>query len=117
MATLSPKAIPSHQDLRQMPYVLAIIKESQRLYPSAAQIGFRQVAFDFTLPDGRIIPKDSLITANIVQINRDPKNWPNPHEFNPERFLQDPDNLNSTAQSANYLTFFYGKRICTLSLI
>ena len=103
-------AIPSHQELRDMPYVLCVIKEAQRLYPSAAQIGFRKATADYPLPDGRIIPKDTVVTVNVWQINRDPSVWEDPDSFVPERFMSDPT---STAQPANYITFGYGKRICT----
>lgn len=92
-----------------MPYVLAIIKESQRLYPSVTQIPFRRAISDYKLPDGRVISEGTIISLNVVEINRDPKAWPDPDNFKPERFLRD---TVSTAQSANYLTFGYGKRIC-----
>lgn len=103
------EAIPTHQNLRNMPLILCIIKESQRLYPSVTQIGHRKATADVTLPDGRIIPKDTIVSVNVWQINRDPDVWENPDTFNPDRFMDDPT---STAQPKNYLTFSYGKRIC-----
>lgn len=95
-----------------MPYVLAVIKEGQRLYPSATVLDFRYTAEDYVFPDGRSVPKDTKIWVSILEINRDPQAWPNPHAFNPDRFLS--SSPLSTAQPANYLTFSNGKRICTL---
>lgn len=103
--------IPSHQNLRDMPYLLAIIKETQRLYPSLAQMLFRRSLNDYVLPDGRVIPKDTVLTINVWQINRDPKAWEDPDEFRPERFLNEAEK-NNTTQGPNYFTFSNGKRIC-----
>ena len=101
--------IPTHQQLKEMPYVLAIIKESQRLYPSLAQPQSRRATSDFPLADGRVIQKGTMVVISILQINRDPKAWPEPDSFNPDRFMQE---TISTAQGPNYMTFSYGKRIC-----
>lgn len=107
-------AIPTHQNLRNMPFILCIIKESQRLYPSVTQIGLCKSTADFALSDGRIIPKDTVVVINTLQINRDPSTWKNPSSFDPDRFIND---STTTAQPENYLTYSYGKRKCTPYLL
>jgi cytochrome P450 len=36
--------------------------------------------------DGRILPEGIDVVISIVDIHRDPESFPNPDEFNPERF-------------------------------
>ena len=39
--------------------------------------------------DGYVIPKDTLIVANLYSIHRDPRYWKNPEKFDPLRFLDE----------------------------
>lgn len=48
--------------------------------------------------DGYIIPKGALIIANMGSLHRRPELYPNPHVFNPERFM---DNLKTMQSAAN----------------
>jgi len=55
--------------------------------------------------EGVLIPKGTLVVANIWAINRDPETYPNPHVFDPLRYL---DHQQPEAKAA----FGFGRRIC-----
>jgi len=57
-----------------------------------------------------MIPKDTLLTANVWHIHRDPKIWGDPENFRPERFLS-PDGKIFTKPEA-VLAFSIGRRQC-----
>ncbi|KAI7746539.1 hypothetical protein M8C21_004681 [Ambrosia artemisiifolia] len=56
------------------------------------------------------IPKGTIVFMNIWAIQRDPKNWTNPLEFKPERFLK--GNWDYKGNSLKFLPFGIGRRIC-----
>jgi len=64
-------------------YLRNTIKESMRLYPTAVMIN-RLLTEDITLDD-YLIPKDTNVVVNNWFMGRDPRNFYNPEEFNPDR--------------------------------
>lgn len=95
-------------DLKQMRYLEMVIKETLRLYPSIQMIG-RRLSEPLTLPDGKIISANSSCYVPILSLHLDPKIYPNPGQFNPDRFL--PENILSTNPYA-YIPFSAGPRNC-----
>lgn len=61
--------------------------ESQRMWPVLPVIGPRRVLRDTSLEDYRL-PKESTILLNVYSVNMDPKVYPDPQTYNPERFLK-----------------------------
>ncbi|KAI8868265.1 cytochrome P450 [Ramicandelaber brevisporus] len=59
MGTSDLDMIPTHEDLKQMPYLFAVIKEINRLYPPVNQIFHRILLDDFEIMPGYILPKDT----------------------------------------------------------
>lgn len=85
-------------------------KESLRLYPSVPFIG-RENEQDFTV-DGYLIPAGCTCLIYIDLLNKDPRIFPQPQKFIPERFEP-----NSPFQQANsspyaYMPFSAGPRNC-----
>ena len=64
---------------------------------------------DNFLPQGIKVPKGSELTLLVSLVQRDEKWFPNPLEFDPDRF--DPDHGNKHHQFA-YLPFSAGSRNC-----
>ena len=81
------------QLIHSLPYTLAVIKETLRLYPIASTV--REGTPDcFLTPKGETTryPTDGWAPwAAITVIQRDPAYWPRPDEFLPERWTVETD--------------------------
>eukprot|EP00005_Dracoamoeba_jomungandri_P006951 CAMPEP_0174269328 /NCGR_PEP_ID=MMETSP0439-20130205/40633_1 /TAXON_ID=0 /ORGANISM="Stereomyxa ramosa, Strain Chinc5" /LENGTH=492 /DNA_ID=CAMNT_0015358045 /DNA_START=31 /DNA_END=1509 /DNA_ORIENTATION=+ len=93
------------QSIMNLKYLDAVVKESMRLYPPAAQLADRLVKDDDVI-DGHLIPKHTYIEIWPWQLHRDPKLWDKADEFIPERFLTSLDH------KFMYLPFSRGPRSC-----
>lgn len=85
-----------------------VIKESLRLYPSAPFIG-RVLEEDLMTKEGYLLPKGVIVNIHIYDIHRNPKYWPEPDKFDPERFL--PENCVNRHPYA-FVPFSAGPRNC-----
>ncbi|KAI7727606.1 hypothetical protein M8C21_012986, partial [Ambrosia artemisiifolia] len=95
--------------LPNLPYLDATVKETLRLYPIVPFLVPRSSREECTV-GGYTIPKGCTIFLNVWSIQRDPRYWNNPLEFNPERF-----SANKMDHKGNNLTFFpfgSGRRLC-----
>ncbi|KAM5148798.1 cytochrome P450 4B1-like [Mantella aurantiaca] len=96
------------EDLGKMPYTTMCIKESMRLYPPVPGVA-RQLTSPVTFPDGRSLPKDSVVFMSIYIMNRCPSIWDDPEVFDPLRFS--PENSNGRHSYA-FVPFSAGSRNC-----
>ena len=97
--------IPCDKDLEKLPYALAVIKESLRLYPTIPSCP--RVAKEDTKLAGYDIPQGSRVLVSIYNIHRHGKFWSESNEFQPERFL----NKEGVPKRA-YIPFGIGQRHC-----
>ncbi|KAI2805260.1 Cytochrome P450 4V2 [Blomia tropicalis] len=95
------------EDCRQMKYLEMVIKESLRLYPSVPFIG-RKITKEFTA-NGYSVPAGCTCAIFIYFLHRDPKIFPHPERFIPERF--EPDAPIHKMPYA-YMPFSAGPRNC-----
>lgn len=94
-------------DLKEMKFLECCIKESLRLFPSVPIIG-REIYKEFCI-NGRVVPEGSIVIIFSYMLHRDPKSFPRPEEFKPERFLQE----NSLGRHPfAYVPFSAGPRNC-----
>ncbi len=98
---------PTMADLRALPYLDSVVKESMRLYPPASIIG-RQAKQPDTL-GGYDIPEGSLIVLPAFAIHRDPRWWDAPDSFWPERWTPA---LDESLPKFAYFPFGGGPRVC-----
>lgn len=98
---------PDYDDLKQLPYTLAVFKEAMRLYPPAYVLG-RRVVSDVMIGD-HFLPRGAILLVNTLGIHRRSDLWPNPMKFDPERFLGDKEKQLSKGA---YLPFGAGGRVC-----
>lgn len=98
---------PTEGDVERLQYTTAIVKEALRLYPSAYAVG-RENVVDIEL-QGYRIPAGSQITASIMGQHRDPRWFPNPEGFDPERWQP---GFGRSLPRFTYMPFGAGPRIC-----
>ncbi|XP_032595046.1 probable cytochrome P450 4ac1 isoform X2 [Drosophila grimshawi] len=94
-------------DFNGLVYLECVIKESLRLFPSVPFVG--RFCTEECVVNGLILPKNSQICLHIYDIMRDPVHFPNPSQFQPERFL--PENSVNRHPFA-FIPFSAGQRNC-----
>ncbi|KAA8543533.1 hypothetical protein F0562_021721 [Nyssa sinensis] len=98
-------------DIKNLPYLQAIIKETLRLYPPGPVAGPREALEDCYI-DGYYVPKGTRLIVNLWKLHRDARVWTNPDQFQPERFLTTHANVNVKGQHHEYIPFSSGRRMC-----
>ncbi|XP_060804545.1 cytochrome P450 6k1 isoform X2 [Amyelois transitella] len=95
-------------DLVNLTYMTCVINETLRKYPP---MGFldRVAATDYKIDKNLTIPAGIPIYINAIGIHYDPKYFPEPEKFKPERFL--PGNVRNI-QPNTFLPFGDGPRRC-----
>ncbi|XVF76289.1 hypothetical protein PTKIN_Ptkin13bG0254400 [Pterospermum kingtungense] len=96
-------------DIDELPYLQAVIKETQRLHPVVPLLLPRNAMRD-TTSMGYLIPKDTQIFVNVWAIGRDPESWEDHLTFKPERFLG--SQIDYKGQNFELISFGAGRRIC-----
>lgn len=97
---------PTAEDTGKLEWTTAVLEESMRLYPPAWMFEREAIADDEI--DGVPVPAGSVVATPPYLIHRNPRHWPNPEGFEPERFL----NPSSQRHRLSYLPFGAGRRIC-----
>lgn len=104
----------AESDIANLPYLQAVVKETLRLHP-ASPIIHRQSSEDCSV-EGYHIPAKTRLFLNVWAINRSPEHWEKPHEFKPERFLNEEGRmkgqLDVRGQHFHYMPFGSGRRSC-----
>lgn len=99
--------LPTFADLPKLAYMQQVIHEVLRLYP-AAYLFAREAIVDDVL-DGYRIPARTLIFISPFVGHRDPKYWPEPESFDPERFT--PEQVAARPRHV-YYPFGEGPHVC-----
>ncbi len=98
---------PTPIDVAAMPYAQAVVNETLRLYPPAYVTG-REAIRD-TVIGGVAIPKRHIILISMYSTHRDPRFFPEPDTFRPERWG---DGLEKRLPRGAFIPFGMGSRKC-----
>ncbi|MCJ1267244.1 hypothetical protein MMC22_007129 [Lobaria immixta] len=98
--------------LNELPFTLAVIKETLRLHPAAAALRAGQPNFSLTGPTGQQFPtKGCLVWGDHHGVHHNPEHWPRPYDFIPERWLV-PEGDPLQPPKYAWRPFEYGPRSC-----
>ncbi|MBI2433760.1 MAG: cytochrome P450 [Candidatus Hydrogenedentes bacterium] len=98
---------PAPADLAKLPYTRCVFAESMRLYPPAYIIG-REATEDTAL-GGYRVPRGSQIIMCPYVTHRDPRFFPDPERFDPERWRPE---LVEQRPKFSFFPFGGGNRVC-----
>jgi cytochrome P450 len=105
-ATLGDR-LAAPEDVAALPYTQAVVNETLRLYPPAYITG-REAVRDTLIGDVRI-PKRHIILISMYSTHRDPRFFPEPESFRPERWI---DGLEKRLPRGAFIPFGMGSRKC-----
>lgn len=94
-------------DIKHLPYLRCIVKETLRLYPTAPLLVPHESAKDCQV-GGYHVPKETMLMVNVWAIQNDPNIWDEPTKFSPERFREIVDERDGF----KLMPFGYGRRSC-----
>ncbi|KAG5800886.1 hypothetical protein H9Q69_000013 [Fusarium xylarioides] len=103
---------PDWSDEENLPYLAAIISETLRWRPAFSLGGPPHAPVEDDIYNGYLFPKETAIIGNLYAISRNPREYPQPDRFWPERFLDGfdrPDYPNKKGHN----TFGWGRRVCS----
>lgn len=99
--------LPTAEDFPRLKYAEMVFAESMRIYPPAWLIGRRALG-DYNVGEYAIPARSILLTSQYV-MHHNPKYFPDPERFDPERWL--PEARESRPQFS-YFPFGGGPRLC-----
>ncbi|KAM2106091.1 hypothetical protein ACFX1R_016519 [Malus domestica] len=103
------KEIITEDDLVEMHYLKAVIKETLRLYP-ILPILIPRLLTQYVKINGYDIKANTQVIVNLWGIARDPNYYSKPDEFEPERFVN--SGINYKGNDFHYLPYGSGRRSC-----
>ncbi|CAI9741136.1 cytochrome P450 3A8 [Octopus vulgaris] len=99
--------LPNYENVQKLPYLEMCLNETLRLYPIGTALD-RQCKNTCTI-NGVKIPEGITVKVGVYGLHYDPKYWPEPEKFIPERFSE----KGKTEQTPfTFLPFGGGPRIC-----
>ncbi|KAJ7707448.1 cytochrome P450 [Mycena rosella] len=107
-SVVGPDRMPTFEDFDNLPFIRAIVNETLRWRPVAVLGGTPHSSTEDFVYDGMFIPKGSTIIANMWGMHLNPADFPDPHRFDPERFMTKRDYPGPWQHSS----FGYGRRVC-----
>jgi cytochrome P450 len=104
---LDNDGVPTAADICKLEYTEKVFAESMRLYPPAWAVG-RQAIHDYRIGE-YTIPAGSTLLMSQYLMHRDPRFFPEPERFNPERWNSE---AKTNLPRFSYFPFGGGPRAC-----
>ncbi|KAG6849320.1 hypothetical protein H0H93_009461 [Arthromyces matolae] len=108
-AVVGTDRFPTFEDRPSLPYIDAICREVFRVYTIVPN-GLPHMVVEDDYYDGYLIPKGSIIIANLWNMLHDPDTYKDPFDFNPSRFVVTEDHV--PERDVYDIIFGFGRRIC-----
>ncbi|CDH49792.1 cytochrome p450 [Lichtheimia corymbifera JMRC:FSU:9682] len=109
------KRIPTFDEHSQFPLLMSTLKECIRIR-AIAPLGLSRLAVSDVVCRGYLIPKDTVICANLYAIHHDPERYPDPDRFMADRFLEKPRTMSTLSKARvserDQFLFGWGRRVC-----
>ncbi|TVY57168.1 Cytochrome P450 monooxygenase aflV [Lachnellula cervina] len=100
---------PSVTAADKLPFLEAVIKETLRLYTPLPASEPRSLPIDCTVA-GFLVPARTVVSMAPFSLHRNPKVFPDPLKFDPERWIRDTSDL--TEMKRWWWAFSSGGRMC-----
>jgi cytochrome P450 len=94
-------------DLGRLPYLEMVVKESMRMFPSVWSY-MREPISDYAIGKA-VLPAGSLVFICVYALHHDPRHFPDPEAFWPERFENERE---KQIPRGAYVPFAAGPRVC-----
>ncbi|EMC92179.1 hypothetical protein BAUCODRAFT_281024 [Baudoinia panamericana UAMH 10762] len=123
-AVIGSDRTPTFADESNLPYLRALCKETLRWRPVAVLGGTPHASTEADVYEGWHIPAGTTVLGNSWAINLNEEYYPQPHHFDPVRFLSDAERAQAGIQKQPYVgrkmhpaksghsSFGWGRRIC-----
>lgn len=98
-------------EIKDLPYLNAVIKETMRLYPTIISTLPRVLDSPLQVDDHIVIPAGTTVGMQNYVHHRDPSVYADPHSFNPERWIVQDSEAASDLEKA-FTPFSLGPRNC-----
>jgi len=99
--------VPSMTDVGRLPYTEMVLSESMRLYPPAWAL--QRTALNDSEIGGYVVPKGSQVLMSQYVMHHDPRYFPEPERFDPERWTKE---ARDARPQFSYFPFGGGLRRC-----
>ncbi|XP_057495592.1 cytochrome P450 78A5-like isoform X2 [Actinidia eriantha] len=97
-------------DIRNLPYLQAIVKEALRLHPPGPLLSWARLAVHDCHVSKFFIPSGTTAMVNMWAITHDPSIWKDPWTFKPERFIE--EEFSVLGSDLRLAPFGSGRRVC-----
>uniref|UniRef100_A0A8D2IMX0 Thromboxane-A synthase n=1 Tax=Varanus komodoensis TaxID=61221 RepID=A0A8D2IMX0_VARKO len=107
--------VPDYENIHELPYLDMVVAETLRMYPPAFRFT-REAARDCSVLK-QYVPGGAIMEIAVGHLHYNPKLWPEPEKFIPERFTAE---AKKQRHPFSYLPFGAGPRGCigvTLALM
>ncbi|KAK4550448.1 hypothetical protein LTR36_000026 [Oleoguttula mirabilis] len=123
-SVIGSERAPNFADEANLPYIRALCRETLRWRPVAVLGGTPHASTEADVYEGWHIPSDTAILGNNWAINLNEEYYPDPHHFDPVRFLSDKERAQMDIAKQPYVgnkihpakaghsSFGWGRRIC-----
>lgn len=96
----------TYEQVQKLKRMEAFLLETLRMFPPVISLVSRVGNADVQV-GGFHIPKGTQVQASVLEVHMNPKYWPDPERFNPDRFVD-----TNAATQPQYLPFGIGPKMC-----